>query len=78
MFQTVESWKVADHDDTEIYSADGRIYIGACASRDDARLAAAAPSLLALAVVTAESVCACTGTARCTSCEAQRIILSIF
>ena len=41
MFQNIEPWRVADHDDTEIYSADGRIYVGTCASADNARLAAA-------------------------------------
>lgn len=77
MFEIVEPWQVADHDDTEIFSADGRVYIGACSSPSTARLAAAAPSLLALAFVAAESVCVCTGTVRCMSCEAQRVILNV-
>ena len=76
MFVTVP-WRVAGHDDTEIYSADGGIYIGSCASPNNARLAAAAPSLLALALIAAESVCTCTGNVRCTSCEAQRVVLNI-
>jgi len=77
MFEICEPWCTAHHDETEIYAAFGGAYIGSCASASNARLAAAAPALLRLALDTSELECTCSKGKRCISCDAQRIVLGV-
>ena len=72
-----DQWRVSAHDDREIYSASGNVFIGTVASPQVACLIAATPQLLELAFDLAEQSCTCAGDGRCVSCRAARLILGL-
>ena len=72
-----DRWRVSAHDDREIYSASGDVFIGTIASPQFACLIAATPQFLELAFDLAEQSCTCGSSGLCVSCRAERLILRL-
>lgn len=67
-------WRVSNHDDCEICTLDGNVFIATSASPRNALAIAATPDLLGLVLELAEYPCNCIGDGTCPSCRAQRVI----
>ena len=72
-----DRWRVSAHDDREIYSASGDVFIGTIASPQVACVIAATPQLVELAFDLAEERCTCSGNGVCVSCRAVSFILQL-
>jgi hypothetical protein len=67
-------WRASDHDECEIWTHDGSVFIAAIASPRNAPAIAATPDLLGLVFELAEYRCGCDGAGSCATCRAQRLL----
>lgn len=67
-------WRASDHDECEIWTHDGSVFIATIASPRNAPAIAATPDLLGLVFELAEYRCRCGGTGSCAICRAQRLV----
>jgi hypothetical protein len=74
MLLTSGPWQLSGHDDCEIYSHDGAVFIATVALPRNAPAIAATPDLLGLVFELAEYRCSCTGAESCAACRAQRLL----
>ena len=71
-------WRVAAHDDCEVYSAAGDVYVASSASPKNALLIAACPQLFDLVCALACHACTCEQRAeRCPSCRANDLLIYV-
>ena len=74
MMLTPGPWRASDHDDCEICTHDGRVFIATSASPRNALAIAATPDLLGLVFELAEMPCACGDAGTCATCRAQTFV----
>ena len=67
-------WRASDHDDCEIWTRNGGVFIAMVASPRNAPAIAATPDLLALVLELAEYGCRCAGAGSCATCRAQHLV----
>jgi hypothetical protein len=74
MMLTPGPWRASDHDECEIWTHDGGVFIATVASPRNAPAIAATPDLLGLVFELAEYRCHCGGAGSCATCRAQHLI----
>ena len=74
MMLTPGPWRASDHDDREIWTRDGSVFIATVASPRNAPAIAATQDLLALVLELAEYGCRCDGAGSCATCRAQHLV----
>ena len=74
MMLTPGPWRASDHDDCEIWTHDGSVFIATIASPRNAPAIAATPDLLGLVFELAEYQCRCRGAGSCATCRAQHLL----
>ena len=77
ILMTPGPWRISDHDDCEIYTADGSELIGTIARPCNAMAIAVLPELVELVFELAEQMCRCLGAGTCSACRAQRVIVGL-
>ena len=77
MMLTPGPWRGSDHDDCEIWTNDGSVFIATVASARNAPAIAATPDLLGLVFELAEYRCRCGGAGSCATCRAQRLVATL-
>jgi len=77
MMLTPGPWRASDHDDREIWTRDGSVFIATIASPRNAPAIAATPDLLGLVFELAEYRCSCSGVGSCATCRAQHLIATL-
>jgi len=76
MMLTPGPWRASDHDDCEIWTHDGSVFIATIASPHNAPAIAATPDLLGLVLELAEYPCSCGGAGSCATCRAQHFVVT--
>lgn len=74
MMLTPGPWRASDHDDCEIWTHDGTVFIATIASPRNAPAIAATPDLLGLVLELAEYGCSCDSAGSCATCRAQNLV----
>jgi hypothetical protein len=74
MMLTPGPWRASDHDDCEIWTHDGSVFIATIASARNAPAIAATPDLLGLVFELAEYECLCGDAGACAICRAQHLL----
>jgi hypothetical protein len=74
MMLTPGPWRTSEHDDREIWTHDGLVFIATIACGRNAPGIAATPDLIGLVLELAEDRCRCGGAGSCPPCRAQRLV----
>lgn len=74
MMLTPGPWRASDHDECEIWTHDGSVFIATIASPRNAPAIAATPDLVGLVMELAEYRCRCGGAGSCATCRAQHLV----